>query len=355
MAALQATGISDVLITSLNELGRMKFTDLSSDYQNTIALKRIFKKQKATIESGPEVQFNVMTDVSDSFRSVGLGYISNVNIPNVMTSGKMPWRHVTWNWAMEARLVSMNSGRAKIVDIAQTQRMAALGGAILGFERLLWRCPANTDAGFGTDPVGIPYFVVKSATATSTNDGFNGTAPSGYTLVANINPTTYPRWANYAAPYTSITKDDLVRAMRRAQFYTDWTPLVDGMPTYDTGDDYGIYLNYGTLATIEEMLEAQNENLGNNIASMDGKAMFMRTPLTPVKHLDNDTTGVVYMLNWGELGVQALKDWWMKEQHFPAEANQPTISMTNTDCTFNLTCTNRHKQAVLSTGTTMPA
>lgn len=356
MAALQASGVADVLITSLNELGRLKFTDLMSDYQSTIALKRIFKKKKATIESGPEVQFNVIFDHNHSARHVGIGYVSNVNIPNLMTNGKMPWRHTTWNWAIERRLVQMNTGRAKIIDIAQTQRIAAMGSAILLFERTLWRCPSSTEFD-NTDPVGIPYFVVKSATAASTdttNDGFNGTVGSGFSVVANLSPTTYTRWRNYADAYTAVSKDDLIRKMRRARFKTDFMPLVDDIPVYNIGDDYGIYSNYPVVSVMEEILESQNENLGTDVASMDGKVIFMRTPVTPVKELEQDTTNPVYMLNWGEIGAQGLENEWMHEQHFPAQSTQPTISMTNTDCSWNLTCRNRRRQAVISNGTTMP-
>ena len=351
---LQATGVADVLISSLNQLGRLKFTDLMSPYQNTIALKRIFRQKKATIESGPELQFNIIYDHNHSARHVPIGYVSQVDIPNVMTSGKMPWRHTTWNWAVERRVIAMNSGSAKIVDMAMEQRMAAFGAAIILFEETLWTCPSA--ANFSLYPVGIPYFVVKSstdATTDTTRDGFNGTVPSGYTLVANIDPTATNtiRYRNYTDAYTDITKVDLIRKLRRAHYKTDFMPLVDNMPIYDTGEDYGLYTNYKVCSRIEEILESQNENLGNDVASMEGKAMFARIPFTPVKMLDGDTDDPLYMLDWGALGAQGLKGEWMHEQHFPAEANQPTISMTNTDCSWNLICRNRRKQAVLSTGT----
>jgi len=356
---VQATNINDVLITSLNNLGRLKFTDLMSNYQNTIALKRIMKQKKMTIESGPEVQFNVITDHNDSARHVGLAYVAQLNMPNVMAVGKMPWRHTTWNWMMERRLVAMNSGDSKIVDIAQTQRMAAFGSAIILFERTLWRCPSLAD--FAVNPVGIPYFVVKSATdalTDTTNQGFNGTVPSGYTLVANLNPSTdcNGRWKNYADAYVYVSKDDLIRRMSRAQFQTDFMPLVDGMPVYNLGDDYGIYTTYFVRRGMIEILEDQNENLGNDLNPKDAiTSVFMRTPITAVKELEADTTGPVYMLNWGEIGAMGLKGEWMREQNFPAEQNQPTVSSTNTDCTWNMFCRNRRRQAVLSTGTSMPA
>jgi len=357
MAVVQAPSIADVLIASLNDLGRLKFTDLMSDKQNTIALKRIFKDKKTSVEdSGPEFQFNIITNTNSSAEHVGIGYVHQVDIPNILATGKMPFRHTKWAWAMERRLVAMNQGRAKIVDIAQTQRLAALGSAILLFERTLWRCPSLAE--FDLHPVGLPYFVVKSATAATraNNNGFNGTVPSGYTLVADINPSTGAngRWKNYSDAYTAKTQDDLFTKMRRAQYYTDFMPLVDGMPTYEQGNDYGIYVNYETYKVVGDTLRAQNDNLGKDVSAMEGQGTFMRTPFTPVIQLDDDTTDPVYMINWGCLGAKVLKGEWMREEYFKAEARQPTVFQTVTDCTWNLFCTNRRRQAVLSNGTTMP-
>jgi hypothetical protein len=351
--SLQASSIADSLIASLNQLDRLKFTDLMSNYNNTIALKRIFREKKATIESGPEVQFNVIFDTNKSARHVPLAYVNRIDIPNVLGNGKMPWRHTTWNWALERRLVAMNAGNSKIIDLAQSQRIASLGDAILLFERTLWTFPASTD---DVTPVGIPYFVVKSATDAATDttaNGFNGGAPSGYTLVANINPSTQfnGRYKNYADAYTSISKTDLISKMRRAQYYTDFEPLVDDIPQHDLGNDYQVLTNYKVRSKMVEILESQNEDLGSDIAPMEGKVMFLRTPIVAVKQLDNDTDDPLYMLNWGVMGAQALRGEWMNEQHFKAELNQPTISATVTDCSWNLWCTNRRKQAVLSTGT----
>lgn len=349
MAALQASGIADLLTTSLNELGRLKFTDLMSDYQNTIALKRLMKKNKMTFDHGPLINFNAIVDHNNSARSVGLAAQDDVNINSVMITGEVPWRHVTWNWAYEHREEVMNSGPAKIVDLIKTRRIAAMGSAILHFERRFWRFPASTNT---LDPYGLPYWVVKSATATSTNEGFNGSAQSGYTTVGGINPSTYSRWKNYAGPYTEITKEDLIRAMRRAMVYTDFMPLVDEIPTYNTGDDYGIYTNYAVLAPFEEALEDQNDNLGNDLASKDGKVLFRRVPVVFVKELDSDTTNPVYGINWGEFKTIGLRGWWMKETVETRVAGQHTVGATHTDCSFNWMCRNRRRNWVLSEGTT---
>ena len=350
MPTLQATGIADLVATTINELGELKFTDIMSDYQRTIAFKRVVKKNKTTFDAGPQVNFNLITDHNNSATFVGLYGQDNVNPNNVMTTGTVDWRHVTWNWGIERREIAMNRTPRKIVDITQTRRIAALGSAIILFEQRFWRVPSTSDT---LNPYGVPYWVVKSNTATTTNDGFNGSVPSGYTTVANINPTTQTRWRNYATQYTAVTKTDLVRKMRRAMVYTDFEPLVDDIPQYNTGDDYGLYTNYSVLGTFEEILEAQNDNLGSDIASQDGKVMFRRVPVQFVKELDLDTTNPIYGLNWGEQKTMGLRGEWLVETQIPIRPGTHTVSSVHTDCSFNWYTRNRRRNFVLATDTTL--
>ena len=354
MAQLQGTDIADLVTTTLNELGENKFTDLMSDYQNTIALKRLIKKNKMSFDAGPQVEFRIITDDNQSARFVGLGAVDIVDIPNVMTKGVVDWRHITWNWAIERRMIAMNRSPRKIVDITKIERITALGSAIKKFENAFWRVPAVTDL---VTAYGIPYYVVKSNTAAiaANNDGFNGLVPSGYTLVANLNPSTAAnnRWRNYATQYTTVSKDDLIRKWRRMAMYTEFTPLVDDMPVYNLGDDYGHYTNYSVYGTCVEILESQNENLGDDIAPMEGKLKFKRGNVVFVKELDLDTTNPVYSLNWGELFTMGLRGEWMNETTIPIVPGQHTVTATHTDCTFNLLCRNRRRQGVLATNTTM--
>jgi len=358
---MQAPSIADALIASLNDLGRLKMTENMSNYPNTVALKRIYKTGKAEGVSGigPEFQFNIITDHNHSARHVGLGYVSRPDIPNLLATGKMPFRHTHWEWAMERRLTAMNQGQARIVDEMKTQRDAALGSAILLFEQTLWTCPSLAD--FDLNPVGIPYFVVKSSTVPTYgaggNRGFTGTVPSGYTLVANINPSAAGtagvngRWKNWAAPYVNVTKEDLIYSMQDAQNYTDFMPLVAGIPTYEVGNDYGIYARYSVVKAIEAVLEGQNENLGKDAAPMRNQAVFMRTKLTPVFQLDLDVDDPVYMINWSSMGCKYLSSEWMHETNFTSNPSQPTMMTNNTDCTWNMYCNDRRRQAVLSLGT----
>lgn len=354
MPDLQAADIADLMTTTLRELGKLKFTDLMSNYQNTIALQRIMRKGKMTFNSGTELQFNIITGHNNSARFVGLYAHDVIDVPNVMTIGQIPWRHVTWNWALDRRVIAMNRTPSKIVDMTKVQRIASFGAAIELFERSIWRVPATDD---NTSIYGIPYYIVKSATAATkaNNNGFNGTVPSGYSVVANLSPTTYERWRNYADAYTNVSKDDLIKKVRRAMYYTNFKPLVAGMPTYATGMDRAMYTNYEVLGQLEQLLENQNENLGNDLASKDGKAVIRRVDVEGVIELDEDTTNPVYGIDWSEMGAMGLRGEWMNETVEPKVSGQHTVAATFTDCSCNLYCRNRRKQFVISNGTSMPA
>lgn len=354
--AIQAAQVADLMTFTLNQYKRYKWTDHMSGYQKTVAFKRIWRQKKTKDEDGDgtQITFNLLTDTNGSFRFVGLGFTAALAPPGNVLQGTIPWRGWTYNWWVDGAEPSMNKGPAQIVDIMKTRYFQAVGDMIKGLERQLWRVPATTD---DTSVLGIPYYIVKSATAASytNSDGFNGTVPSGYTTVAGINPTTYPRWANYSDAYTLVTKDDLVRKMRRAAEKTDFMPLVDDESNYDTGMDYGWYTNYPVYGAFVEVAESQNENLGPDIASMDGqKVMFRRSTLDWLPALEDDTTGPIYGVDWSQMYAARLNGWWEKEIKVPLNPQQPTVSATHFVSRTNLICTDRRKQCVLSTGTTMP-
>ena len=350
---VQAGDFADMVATTLQELGENKWTDLATDYQSTHILKRFIPDNKATLKAGYEIRFQVMTDTSGSAAHRGLGYTVTPNVVAVMDSGEVPWRRMNWTWAWEHDLIAMNRAPRRIVEFIKTQRIAALKAAAVEFEIKAWRAPAlaNTE-----DPYGIPYYVVKSNTMVTTNDGFNGSVPSGHSSVAGLSPTTYQRWKNYATQYTAVTFDDLVRKMRRAYAKTGFKPIVSGEPTYAKGSKgYQIFVNYATLAPFEELLRTQNENLGNDLASKDGLTTFRRTDVEWVVELDDDTTNPCYGLCLDDWDVVGLSDRWMVETTFNELPTQPTMGYTNTHCSYNYVCRNRRRQWVLATDTSMPA
>lgn len=351
---MQAEDYADIAVQTLNDLGEGKWTDNVTEYQNTIALKKLIPDNKVTKQAGDMVRFQVMTDHNNSAEFVELGYTVAPNIPSLATFGRVPWRHLRWDYAWEYSLLAMNRSPRQIMNFMKVQRVGGMASGIVQFEKRMWRVPAVADT---LTPYGIPYYVVKSATAftsgTSGNYGFSGGLPSDHTTVAEIDPTAYPRWKNYAEPYTAVTSDDLVRKMRRAMYYTNFKPIVSEIPEYGgSAKKLSIYTNYAVLSPLEELLKTQNDNLGNDLDPTGGKAVLRRTTVEAVRELDNDTTNPVYGIDWNKMDVIALKDRWMAEDRFAKLPTQPTIGYANTHNTFNVVCYDRRRHWVISNGTT---
>jgi hypothetical protein len=344
---LTPTGLNDLVQTTLRDLGKPKFTEIATDLQRHTAMKNLLRKNRVVLQSGVGVQWDVMVNHSASASNVGLGATDVVNIIDTMVQATADWRNTTANYAIIGQEIAMNREPARIVDLIKERRIACMISVAEIMESNFWGAPvALTDS---VTPWGVNTWIVKNAT-----EGFNGGVPSGYTTIG-LNPTTYPRWKNWTYQYTSVTRDDLIRHWRKAATFTDFEPPVDGIPTFNTGDVYGFYTNYGVIGPLEEALESQNENLGPDIASQDGKTIFRRVPVTWVPKLEADTTNPVYGINWGWFKTYILDGWWLKETHVPVYPGQHTISAHFLDSTYQWITKNRRCHFVLATGTTYPS
>ena len=345
--ALTAPNYGDLVQTTLRDLGKPKFTDISSPLQKHTAMRNLLRKNRRELESGYGVQFDVMVGQAQSAANVGLGASDNVEDIDVMTQATADWRNTTSNYSLVLQVIDMNREPARIVNFVQAKRIAALISLAELMEANFWGPPvSSTD---NVTPWGVNTWIVKNAT-----EGFNGGAPSGYTTIG-LNPTTYPAWNNWTYQYTNVTSEDLLRHWRKAATFTDFEPTVDGIPTPNTGDDYGFYTNYGVIGPAEELLMAQNDNMGDDLAKYDGMFHFRRTPVFWVPKLEADTTNPVYGINWGWFKTYILKGWWLRETHVPVYPGQHTISAHFIDATYQWITKNRRCHFVLATGTTYPS
>lgn len=353
---LQAADIGDLVTSTLRTLGRGKYTDLTGDLQD-YPTARLFLKQgrvesfaARTSEEGYEFSFTLMLNSNGSARSVGLGATDIVNIKDVDTTATHPFRHFTCNYGFELREPAFNAGKAEIFNLVKQRRIGAMIDMIKLIEKQVWRVPAVGS----TDMYGIPYWIVKSGTATTTNNGFNGITPSGFSTVAGIDPNLQLRWRNFAAPYTNVTVDDLVVTLDLAMDKTLFVPPVD-MPTYNTGDHYTIMTTQKARAKMKQLALAQNDNLGFDLDAAYNRVMFRRVPIDWVPQLDEDTTDPFYGINWGELKMAVMKGWWMRDTDVKVYPGQHTVAAGFVDNSCNTLTRNRRRHFVISNGTTMPA
>lgn len=337
MATLQADDVADLVVAAQNELGRMRLTDLASDLQYKVALSRIMRKERVTVRGGRNIQFNVLMNGDDNTRNVGMFDVDNLNQQDGLQTGEVPWRHTTTGTTWDLHQPSIASGAARLLDFVAEKRYMMQTGWTEQMEANFWDEPdSSTDA---TTPFGIKYWLVYNATA-----GFNGANNSNFSSgPAGISRSDYARWKNYTFKYTNVTKDDLVDKARTARWKCGFRPSVENrpIPGYGTGNDrYGQYTTWDTLNTMIKLVEDQNDNLGNDLASKDGVTTLGRVPVEAVPYLqENESTADPFIgIDWNVFRTVVLSGWFLKEGRPRLAANQHNVMEQFLDMTYNWVC-----------------
>jgi hypothetical protein len=339
--ALTDSEILDLQVSTLSELGRLKFNQIATRIQNYEVMGRIMKKDKVSFDSGKSITRQVMVDHSGAAKNVGLYQTDAVNVADVMKNLSIPWRHTTTNYAFDRREIAMNRpGPQRIVELLKVRRADAMISLAELMEDNFWSKPATSSDELQI--FGVPYWIVSNATT-----GFNGGAPTGFT--AGAGGLLHDRWKNYTGTYVNVTKADLVAKMRTAFRKIRFKSPVD-IPDYrkGNGDQYRIYVNEDSIKAMETVGEEQNENLGRDLAPYDGSITFKRNPIVWVPELDSDTADPIYMINFAYFCPVFLRGEYLREGEPRITGGQHTVFQTHIDLTWNILCTDRRCQAVLT-------
>lgn len=320
------------------------FLDLQTDLSDHVAVREIWKGRQKKFDGGNDWQFQAQIDHNHSARPVGLFETDGSALTDTLIEGYMQPRHVNASYIYDQREKSFQQGGKAIVDLVYSRYVAMMVSFYEYLEEALWGSPSVTDE---KTIHGISFWVQKCAAG---EEGFKGVDPVGYEAIgrAHIRTSLQARWANWAADYAAITKEDLVRKMRRGVRKTNFrSPISHAEPDLAAMKN-GIYTNDSVIGLCEEILETQNMNLGNDLDSKGGRTMFKGTPLTYVPKLDSDATDPVYMLDWKWLAVGVLSGW---ENQLSAPYMVPgksKVRRVDLDATLELVCTNLRRQAVFS-------
>lgn len=347
MAGVNIENLGDLLKITQNELGEMKLTEITTDLQKHWALSNLMRKNRTSLDSGPQIEFRILTQHNNQARNTAPYEVDDVQKKDGVVVATLNWRFTDTSYGIDFREVLLNRSPRKIFDIVKEQRIMAMISLAAKMEDNFWVFPSATDT---KTPLGLPYWIHKNAT-----EGFNGGIPSGYSDVAGVSPTTYPRWQNWTFQYTSVTHDDFIRKAREAATKTRFSPPVRNIPTYDTGHNMGYFTNYNVIAPLEERLESQNDNLGNDVASKDGQTLFRRTPVNYVPKLDDDTTDPFYAIPWGVFKLKVLRGLWLKETRVEQTPGQHLVMTQFVDCGYQFCMTDRRQGFVGATGTSYPS
>tara|TARA_R100000808_G_C2147849_1_gene155863 strand:+ start:834 stop:1988 length:1155 start_codon:yes stop_codon:yes gene_type:complete len=362
----------DLIVSTLKNFEKLTWTDLVPSLQKHTAMPELLRKKRVEFGSGYGHQFNVRLYSNNAARNVKLNEEDNPTTADVLDTGQVGWRHSETHWAIEERIIAMNREPARLVDLLKVSRIDAMTSLAELMENNFWgEPPASSDE---VKPLGIKYWISKDSGETSIDGppataGFKGDLPVkddntdlGHTKVGGLAPSVAEngvnddsKWRNWVGKYTNVSKSDLIRKMREASVKTFFKPPVDG-PFSNKSVDHAYYTTYAVISKMEEILESQNDNLGNDVASKDGLVQFRRNPVIWVPKIDDDVYSgtskidAVYGVNWNNFKPVFLRGEYMKESRVsPHPLHHRTITQY-VDCTYNFFCNDRRSQFVLAKG-----
>ena len=355
-----AGDIQDFVAGTLKDLGPLNFQQIAQNLQEYPVLSKWLKKDKVIIESGNGVQRNLMSKLSNQASHVGLLDTDTYDIPDLMVQMSVPWRHAQSKWGFIYQSdILMNRGRAAVFNVVEPRRADALISLAEELEAKAWSAPAVADT---TLPYGVPYWIVYNATT-----GFNGGLPSDHTTVAGVSLTDHPNFKNYTAQYTNVSKADLLKKMRTGMRKIGWKSPVS-MQDYrkGKGQRMQLYTNEATVASFEDIGEAQNENLGrdlapaqagkgNDVGEVDMQLVFRRHPIIWVPQLDDTSvytgpSAPVYCIDHSVFYPVCLKGDFLRESEAKEVPNQHNLYRIFVDLSYQYMCIDRRRCALFATG-----
>ena len=341
---LQYADIDDaVLETQEHLIKRGAFLDLQTDLADHVAVREMWEKRRKKFAGGDPWRFEAQVDHNHSARTVGLWETDASALTDTMIKGEVHARHINAHYEYDQREPEFQRGGHAIVDLVRTRYVGMKVSLFELMEEILWGKP--DDSTDNKTPFGIEFWVLKHA-----DEGFTGQNPEGFDSGrAGIDSTTYGRWSNWAAQYAAITKEDLIRKMRRAHRKTRFrSPVSHAVPELGKMGN-GIYTNDEVIGIMEEILEANNMNLGNDLASKDGRTAFKSTPVQYAPYVDNDAQNPVYMLDWKYLAIGVMPGWENNLQKPYMVPGKHLVRRVDLDCTLNMVCTDLRRQTVIAT------
>ena len=342
MATLTAAEVADLVAGTLKDLGRMSFQQIAQSLQDYEVFPNWFKKDKVMFSDGIGIQRTLMNRLPDAARHVGWTDQDTPGISDLIDQLNIPWRHVNTNWSFKRQEALMNKGKSLIFNVIEPRRAGAMVNLVEVLEQKAWDTAPNT-ATNKTDPFGILYWVVKASGTPSFQGGYAGSN----TDVAGVSLTDSPTFKNWTGQYVLNTKADLIKKMRTMHRKVRFRSPVKSSD-YATSENYRIYVNETTISGFEDIGESQNENLGRDIASIDGGYLtFRKNPIRWIPYLDADTSNPVYFINHATFFPVCLAGDYLHESEPIRSNTQHDWFTVHVDMSYNYLCLDRRRNGVL--------
>ena len=352
--------IDDLVENTLHDYERDTWQDISLELQRYFAHQNYLLGNRVGLSGGDQLQWQIKVRNTGAASNTGMYAVDDIKVADVMKHANLPWTKQTTHMAYDVDEPAFNNpDSVRILDMIQARRHAALTDYAELVERNFWSLPDDpNDDAERKKPFGVPYWIVRNAAK-----GFNGGLPLGAnyagSTVAGLSPVTWKNWRNWTGGFKVIDKRDLGRQMREASVKCEFKEPIEH-PGSHKKPGYRICSTYEVISLLEETLEQQNQNLGNDIASKDGDLIFRKTPVVWVPYLDanQDETGAdtthhlgknpVYGIDLNAFRMVYRNGAYMRKSSPITAPNQHTVRHIHWDSWTQYQCRNRRSNFVLT-------
>ena len=351
-AFVKSTG--EKLATSPDEI-------LNDAGKNTYFINRAIKGKDVSdsVQSGTKITDRIQ--LTDSGTAQFVEPNEDLDIQNVdnMTKIQTEWRFLADHYAYEQKEIKLNSGNAQTYykNLLKSKRQACKTSTWNKMEDAIWAAPSNSDmeSAAGKLPYSIPAFI--------TTDGL---APSGFTTVETVNPSTNPKWRNQVQEYdpsnVADPNDGVVHAIDLMFMDCKFEAPAGGPSEFFNNDKLQkmvIATNRDGRALLQTLTRDANDRLvpANNLGWVAGNITYAGLPIDYVSTLNdalvNSGAAITtnepwfYFINLEFLYPIFHSEVYMQEEEPLRRDRQPWSYVVWTMTYYNWFCRSRKRQGLV--------
>lgn len=333
---------------------RLAAQDLSLPLQEYKYASRLFSGnlRKDTMSTS-ECKWKVKVNTNDNFQTVGLYHRDSSTRINTLDQGDLKWALTTNNYHYDIDEEIFRTGGKMIYDYIEDLERDLITSFYTGMEDLV----------FGPGPTGptqLPFSVASLLWwITSTNDsvtennapeGFNGFEPVGWSSngVGGISCTDYPAWRNRTFPYTTVSRADFVEKTINSMDKCSFKPPVERPDIVDQKRmDFELLTTHSVLASGRRLLQAGNDNIGDDMAARSGTVYVRGVPLnwvpawTNASSVNARTDGIILGVNWATFRAYYAAGRQMRKRKAFQHPEMSNVRVRCMDDSVQMVCFNR--------------
>lgn len=345
-AGIANTALVDLTRTTTNNLPTMNF-EVALENQVYVVVNKWFTEDKIDVDSGIQIQRNIVLDPQGNARHVRLYQRTAINVPEGQVQITAPWVQAQTFWSIERREALRNRKPSMFIPLIKSRRVSAAVDYANLLERRAWQTPE--DSNDDLNPQGLPYWLNKvNASVTSTGDfigqtiRFNTTGTTTTkggidgSLAANAN------WRNWAFTYTTIN-EDFIKRMREAFHATNFQSPVSAKDLEQgPRSNFRIYMGREVLVEYETLTTRSNDNLGRDLHPFHDNTTFKNVPVVHAPRINNgnDSEDPVFGVNHMKFFPITLEGDWMRETEPMTDVEQHNVITTFLEGSYQFFCNN---------------